>query len=43
MKNALVAGANAIIGVDFDYITFNNNILGVSANGTAVVIQKEER
>lgn len=42
MKNALLAGANAIIGVDFDYVTFSNNILGVSANGTAVVIQKEE-
>lgn len=42
IKNALVAGANAIIGVDFDYITFSNNILGVSANGTAVVIQREE-
>lgn len=43
MKNALLAGANALIGVDFDYITFSNNILGVSANGTAVVIRKEEK
>lgn len=32
--------ANAIIGVDFDYITFSNNMIGVSANGTAVVIEK---
>ena len=43
MKNALVAGANALIGVDFDYVTFENNIMGVSANGTAVVIKKEEK
>lgn len=43
MKNALVAGANALIGIDFDYVTFENNIMGVSANGTAVVIKKEEK
>lgn len=41
-ENALIKGGNALIGVDFDYITFSNNILGVSANGTAVVIEKEE-
>ena len=29
---------NAIIGVDFDYITFQNNMIGVVANGTAVTI-----
>ena len=29
---------NAIIGVDFDYITFQNNMVGVVANGTAVKI-----
>lgn len=43
MKNALVAGANALIGIDFDYVTFENNIMGVSANGTAVIIKKEEK
>lgn len=42
IKSALMKDANALIGVDFDYITFNNNILGVSANGTAVVIEKIE-
>lgn len=31
---------NAIIGVDFDYITFASNMIGVVANGTAVVIEK---
>lgn len=35
-----LAGGNAVIGVDFDYITFSNNMIGVSANGTAVVIEK---
>lgn len=33
-------GGNAIIGVEFDYITFLNNMIGVVANGTAVVIEK---
>ena len=42
IKNALYVGGNALIGVDFDYITFSNNILGVSANGTAVTIEKIE-
>ncbi|MCQ4775234.1 heavy metal-binding domain-containing protein [Lacrimispora saccharolytica] len=39
---AMSTGANAIIGVDFDYITFENNMIGVVANGTAVVIDKVE-
>jgi len=34
-------GGNAIIGVDFDYVTFGNNMIAVSANGTSVVIEKE--
>lgn len=42
ISKALLLGANALIGIDFDYITFSNNILGVSANGTAVVIEKVE-
>ena len=33
---------NAVIGVDFDYITFANNMVGVIANGTAVKIQKAD-
>ena len=36
--NALMLGANAIIGIDFDITTFSNNIIGVSTNGTAVII-----
>lgn len=33
-------GANALIGVDFDYVTLSSNTIGVSANGTAVTIEK---
>ena len=33
-------GGNAIIGVDFDYITFHGNMIGVVANGTSVVIEQ---
>ena len=40
MANAMITGANAVIGIDFDYTMFSNNMLGVSANGTAVVIRK---
>ena len=36
------SGGNAIIGVDFDYINFSNNMIGVSANGTSVVVKKIE-
>lgn len=41
MANAMITGANAVIGIDFDYTMFGNNMLGVSANGTAVVIRKK--
>ncbi|MCI8416884.1 MAG: YbjQ family protein [Lachnospiraceae bacterium] len=39
-KNAVNIGGNAIIGVDFDYLTFKNNMIAVSANGTSVIIEK---
>lgn len=41
MANAMITGANAVIGIDFDYTMFGNNMLGVFANGTAVVIRKK--
>ena len=41
MSNAMITGANAVIGIDFDYTMFSNNMLGVSANGTAVVVRKK--
>lgn len=34
-------GGNGIIGVDFDYIIFSKDMIGVVANGTSVVIEKE--
>lgn len=40
--NSVKKGGNAIIGIDFDYITFSNNMIGVVANGTSVVIEKIE-
>ena len=35
-------GGNAIIGVDFDYITFHGNMIGVVANGTSVILEEEQ-
>lgn len=35
-----VRGGNAIIGVDFDYMTFHSNVIGIVANGTSVVIEE---
>lgn len=34
-------GGNAVIGVDFDYIMFSGNMIGVVANGTSVIIEKD--
>lgn len=33
-------GGNAVIGIDFDYITFSSNMIGVVANGTSVIVEK---
>lgn len=38
--DAILMGANAVIGVDFDIMTFSNNTIVTSVNGTAVVIEK---
>ena len=40
IEQSMQLGGNAIIGVDFDYVTFGNNMIGVSANGTSVTIEK---
>lgn len=43
LKNeATKLNANAIIGIDYDITTIGNNIIIVSANGTAVEIKKKE-
>lgn len=40
-KKAVDKGANAIIGVDIDFSMFSDTMIVVSANGTAVVIEKQ--
>lgn len=40
IEKSIEKGGNAIIGVDFDYITFSSNMIGVVTNGTSVVIEK---
>lgn len=42
IDSSVLKGGNAIIGVDFDYTTFGNNMIAVSANGTSVKIEKNE-
>lgn len=37
---AVKCNANAIIGLDFDYVNFTSNLIGVIANGTAVTIEE---
>ncbi len=39
-KMAIVKGANAVIGVNFDFNTMARNMIGISATGTAVIIEK---
>ncbi|WP_312045139.1 YbjQ family protein [Anaerotignum sp.] len=36
--NSIAKGGNALIGVDFDFVNFSNNMIGVSANGTSVIV-----
>ena len=43
IQKAISKGANAVIGIDFDYLTFANNMMGVSANATAVVIEETDK
>lgn len=42
IRKVVTMGGNAVIGIDFDYITFSNNMIGVIANGTAVAIEKRD-
>ncbi len=43
VDEAIKQGGNAIIGVSFDYINFDTNMIGVVANGTVVEIVKQDR
>lgn len=40
-QEALRLGANALIGIDVDYTMFSADIIGVIANGTAVIAELE--
>lgn len=40
IEKSLSIGGNAVIGVDFDYIMFQGNMIGVVANGTSVIVEK---
>lgn len=40
IKQSIRKGGNAIIGITFNYTPFGNNMIGVSANGTCVNIEK---
>ena len=40
IESSIKQGGNAIIGVDFDFVTLINNMIGVFANGTSVFIEK---
>ena len=40
IKKSAALGGNAVIGIDIDYNMFSNNVIGVIANGTSVVIRK---
>ncbi|MBN2556644.1 MAG: YbjQ family protein [Anaerolineales bacterium] len=41
-EKAIHLGGDGIIGIDFDYLSLSNNVLMVSANGTAVKLDPEE-
>lgn len=39
ISRSIACGGNALIGVDFDYVNFRDNIMGVIATGTSVFIE----
>lgn len=41
IKESISFGGNAIIGIDYDIITLGGNMIGVSVNGTSVIIGKQ--
>lgn len=40
IKDSLSKGGNAIIGISYKFVTFTGNMVGLSANGTSVTIEK---
>lgn len=43
VEKSIGMGCNALIGVYFNYITLSNNMIGVIASGTGVVIEKFQK
>ena len=43
IASAIQVGSNAIIGFKFEIFSLSNNILSVSAYGTAVVVEKRAK
>ena len=41
IEDCIEKHGNAIIGLDFDYIVFQNNLIGVIADGIAAQIEAE--
>ena len=39
-QRAVLAGANAVVGIDLDYEVVGNSMLMVSASGTAVTLER---
>lgn len=42
LQEAVRNGANATIGISYNYVTFAGNMIGISVNGTCVRISKKE-
>ena len=42
IANSIARGGNAIVGVSFEVLTFSRNLIGVSVNGTSVIIKENE-
>lgn len=42
IKESTEKGGNAIIGISYEIITFNRDMVGVSINGTSVLIENQE-
>ena len=38
-RSCYIKNCNAVIGIKLNYLTFSNNMIGVVANGTAVIIE----
>lgn len=43
IKESVSKGGNAIIGISYEMITLSRDMIGVSVNGTSVVVNKKER